>query len=172
MMRHYFKGTHRLWIDFGTSDEHIRDDYRLKCVVRAAVNAALHYEKFSREAQVSVTFCDNAYIKELNREHRGRDAATDVLSFPLYEPFEAQKAEEEPVFLGDIVVSLERAEEQAKEIGQTFFEEVAFLCIHSTLHLLGYDHETSPEDEEDMCARQRAIVAQMHNETETGSTNA
>ncbi len=160
-MKHYLKGEHRLWLDFGTSDEHIRDDYKLKCVVRAAIAATLAYEGFDHESEISVTFCDNAYIRDLNREHRGRDTATDVLSFPLYEPFEAQKEETEPVALGDIVISLERAEEQAEEIGQTFYEEVAFLCIHSTLHLLGYDHETSPEDEEDMCARQRAVVASM-----------
>ncbi len=148
-------------MNFGTSDEHIRDDYRLKCVVRAAVEATLAYENFAHETEVSITFCDNAYIRDLNRGHRGRDAATDVLSFPLYEPFEAQHETMEPVAIGDIVISLERAAEQAEEIGHSFFEEVAFLCIHSTLHLLGYDHETSPEDEEDMCARQRAIVAEM-----------
>ncbi len=163
-MKHYYKGGPRLWLDFGVSSEEIRNDYRLKCVVRAAVQAALRYEKFDKEAEVSVTFCDNAYIRDLNREHRGRDSATDVLSFPLYEAFEAQHVDEEPVSLGDIVISLERAEEQADEIGQPFYDEVAFLCIHSTLHLLGYDHERSEEDEEDMCARQRAIVASMHTE--------
>ncbi len=163
-MKHYFHGEHRVWLDFGVSDDSIRDDYSLKCVVRAAIEATLAYEHFSHESEVSVTFCDNAYIRDLNREHRGRDAATDVLSFPLYEPFLAQEEETEPVTLGDIVISLERAEEQAKEIGHPFYDEVAFLCIHSTLHLLGYDHETSPEDEEDMCARQRAIVAAMHGE--------
>ncbi len=161
-MKHFFRGAHRLWLDFGVSDDAIRDDYQLKCVVRAAIEATLAYEEFAHESEISVTFCDNAYIRELNREHRGRDTATDVLSFPLYEPFEAQEEEIEPVALGDIVLSLERAAEQAQEIGQPFMDEVAFLCIHSTLHLLGYDHETSKEDEEDMCARQRAIVASMH----------
>ncbi len=160
-MRHYFRGEHRVWLHFGTSDEHIRDDYRLKCVVRAAIEATLAYEGFEKDSELSVTFCDNAYIRTLNREHRNKDAATDVLSFPLYEAFEAQYEEVEPVPLGDIVLSLERAEEQANEIGNTFWDEVAFLCIHSVLHLLGYDHETSPEDEEEMCTHQRAIVAMM-----------
>ncbi len=161
-MKHYFGGAHRVWLDFGTSDETIRDDYSLKCVVRAAIEATLQYENFAHESEISVTFCDNAYIRELNKEHRGRDSATDVLSFPLYEPFTAQAETTEPVALGDIVVSLERAAEQAEEIGQPFYDEVAFLCIHSTLHLLGYDHELGHEEEEDMCARQRAVVAMMH----------
>ena len=65
--------------------------------------------------------------------------------------------------IGDIVISLERAREQAKEVGNTYHQEVAFLAIHSTLHLMGYDHELSPEEEEDMCARQRDIVAILNN---------
>jgi probable rRNA maturation factor len=161
MSKHPIKAGRRLKIDFGTSDEQIRADYRLKCMVRAAIAATLSYEDFRKAAEVSVTFCDNAYIRELNRTYRNRDAATDVLSFPQFEAGEAQTCEDEPVLLGDVVLSLERARQQAKELGNTYFGEVAFLCIHSTLHLLGYDHETSPEAEEDMCARQRAIVATL-----------
>jgi len=65
--------------------------------------------------------------------------------------------EGESVMLGDIVVSLERTKEQARELGNGFLSELAFLCIHSTLHLLGYDHERSPEDEEEQCRVQREI---------------
>ena len=160
-MKHWLKRDHRLWIDFGTASEEIRADYPLKTICRAAIEETLDYEGFQREAEVSVTFCDNAHIRGLNRTYREKDAPTDVLSFPQYEPGEALAAEEDPVTLGDIVISLERAREQAKEIGHPFLHEVAFLCIHSTLHLLGYDHEISPAAEEEMFSRQRAIVARL-----------
>ena len=76
--------------------------------------------------------------------------------------FELEEIDEnEPLMLGDIVISLERAKEQAKEIGNTFLEEVAFLVIHSMLHLLGYDHERSPEDEEAQCRAQKEIIANI-----------
>ncbi len=166
-MKHYCKDKYRLWLDFGEAGENIHADYRMKTAVRSAVAATLAYEHFDRETEVSVTFCDNAYIKELNRKTRNKDTATDVLSFPQFEPGEARKSPLVPVPLGDIVLSLERARTQADEVGNSFLREVAFLCIHSTLHLLGYDHETSPEDEEDMCVRQRAIIA-----TITDSRNA
>lgn len=94
------------------------------------------------------------------------------MSFPQYEPFEAARETDEPVTLGDIVISLERAAEQAKEVGHPFLDEVAFLCIHSTLHLLGYDHERSTEDEEDMCRRQRQIVAALEQKYTTKECNS
>lgn len=161
-MKHWLKREYRLWIDFGVASEGMRADYRLKSICRAAIEQALDYEGFHREAEVSVTFCDNTHIRELNRTYRGKDAPTDVLSFPQYEAGKAQTSEDEPVMLGDIVISLERAREQAKEIGHPYLHEVAFLCIHSTLHLLGYDHEISPEAEEEMFSRQRAIVGRLH----------
>ena len=100
----------------------------------------------------------------LNREYREKDAATDVLSFPMYEADELPKggdADGETVTLGDIVLSVERAAEQAAELGHSTEREIAFLCIHSTLHLLGYDHERGEEEDEDMCRRQREILLKM-----------
>ena len=115
------------------------------------------YEGIENDVELSVTLCDNEYIKALNKQHRNKDSATDVLSFPMYD-FELEEIEDdEPLMLGDIVISLERAKEQAKEIGNTFLEEVAFLVVHSMLHLLGYDHERSPEDEEVQCEAQKEI---------------
>ena len=70
-------------------------------------------------------------------------------------------SEDESLMLGDVVLSLERAHEQAKEIGNTFLEEVAFLTIHSTLHLLGYDHERSTEEDEEQCRIQRAVASAL-----------
>jgi probable rRNA maturation factor len=135
-------------------------DYYFKTVIRKAVLATLEHEKFPYDAEVSVTFCDNAYIKELNREYRGKDAHTDVLSFPIYDNGEFDLGEcISGAVLGDIVISIERAKEQAAELGNTFLYEVAFLVIHSMLHLLGYDHERSKEDDELQCRLQREIIS-------------
>ena len=107
------------------------------------------------DLEVSVTFTDNEGIRALNRTYREIDRATDVLSFPLFEETETEKQ------LGDIVLSLERCREQANEFGHSFERECAFLTVHSTLHLLGYDHVNSEEEERDMRARQTAIVTAM-----------
>ena len=149
-----------LYINFLATGKFEECDYYFKLVLRRAVLATLEHEGVPFAAEVSITICDKEYIRELNKKHRNKDSATDVLSFPLYDfTTEELYGEEEVVSLGDIVISLERAKEQAKEIGHTFLEEVAFLAIHSTLHLLGYDHERSPEDDEAQCRAQREIIA-------------
>ena len=148
-----------LYITFSASRRFEESSYSLKRVVREAVKATLDYEEFPYDAEVSVTFCDNEYIRGLNHEFRGIDKHTDVLSFPMYDNGEFDENEcSMGAVLGDIVISIERAKEQAAEIGNSFHREVAFLTIHSVLHLLGYDHERSPEDEEDQCRRQKAII--------------
>jgi probable rRNA maturation factor len=107
---------------------------------------------------------DSEKIQSLNLRFRGIDAPTDVLSFPLFD-FEGE-TDEPPVdeiqnMLGDVVLNLERTRAQAEEYGHSFEREAAFLTVHSMLHLLGYDHETSEEDEADMRVRQRAIMKRM-----------
>lgn len=129
----------------------------LRRLVKRAVLAVLDFEDFGRRAEVSVTFTDNEGIHALNREYRNVDRPTDVLSFPLFDG-EDYDTDGDAVLLGDIVISLERAQTQAEEYGHSFEREVAFLTVHSMLHLLGYDHETSPEDERDMFARQDEIL--------------
>ena len=153
-----------LRIYFDNHQDKLPLTYRLKMLVREAVEATLDYEQFGNPAEVSVTFVDNAEIKDLNKKFRGINKATDVLSFPLFD-YEGE-SEEPPVdemlgMLGDIVLSLEKAEAQAKEYGHSFEREVAFLTVHSMLHLLGYDHETGEEDEADMRARQRDVMKMM-----------
>ena len=130
----------------------------MKAIVRKAIFNTLVYEGFDSDAEVSVTFVDNERIKELNSSYRNKDSATDVLSFPLYDDFSEIIENECSVPLGDIVISLERAARQGYDIGHSIYHEVAFLCVHSTLHLLGYDHETSKEDEEEMFQKQREIM--------------
>ena len=138
--------------------------YRLKMLVREAVEATLDYEQYGNPCEVSVSFVDNAEIRDLNKKFRGIDKATDVLSFPLFD-YEGE-SEEPPVdemlgMLGDVVLSLEKAKSQAKTYGHSFEREVAFLTVHSMLHLLGYDHETGEEDEADMRRRQSEIMDLM-----------
>ena len=136
---------------------------KLRGLVRKSVNATLKYEDFQRPCEVSVTFTDNEKIRELNAQYRNIDRATDVLSFPLFdEDFE----DEEDLALGDVVLSLEKAEAQAKEYGHSFERECAFLVVHSVLHLIGYDHETSEEDEKEMFFRQEEIMKMLKLERE------
>lgn len=136
--------------------------YSMKMLIRRAVEETLAYEDIHDDCEVSVTFCDNEEIRELNRRFRNIDRATDVLSFPLFDDdgMDAH-VEELDCMLGDIVLSLERALEQAVEYGHSFEREVAFLTVHSMLHLLGYDHETSEGDEKDMRRRQSEIMERM-----------
>lgn len=154
----------KLKIDFENDQKAIPITYHLKMLVRAAIEATLDYEQYGNGVEVSVTFTDDARIQKLNRQFRNIDRPTDVLSFPL---FDYEGAEDEPPvdelmgMLGDIVVSLETAKRQAEEFGHSFERETAFLCVHSMLHLLGYDHETSEEDEADMRRRQSEILDGM-----------
>ena len=154
----------KLKIDFENGQEKVPVTYKLKMLIRRAVDATLDYEQYGNPTEVSVTFTDNAGIRALNKQYRNIDKATDVLSFPLLD-FEGEP-DEPPVdewigMLGDIVISLEQAKKQAKEYGHSFEREAAFLCVHSMLHLLGYDHETGEEDEREMRRRQREILTAM-----------
>ena len=121
------------------------------------------HQGFHNDCQVSLTFTDDEGIRRLNREFRQIDSPTDVLSFPLVDFAGGDEpAADEPEFmLGDIVISLERAEAQAEEYGHGFEREAAFLCVHSMLHLLGYDHVNSEEEELEMRRRQSEILEAM-----------
>lgn len=147
-------------IRFSATKRFEETDYYLKTIIRKAVLATLEHEKFKYDAEVSVTLCDNGYIRNLNKQYRGKDKHTDVLSFPIYDNGEFDMAEcISGALLGDIVISVERAKEQAAELGHSFIREVAFLTVHSTLHLLGYDHERSKEEDELQCRLQKEIVS-------------
>lgn len=151
-------------IYFENEQDKLPVSYQLKMLVRRAIEATLDYEQYQNACEVSVTFTDNEGIHKLNLQFRGIDRPTDVLSFPLFD-YEGE-SEEPPVddfkgMLGDIVLSLEQAQAQGEEFGHGFVREVAFLTVHSMLHLLGYDHETGEEDEADMRRRQSAIMERM-----------
>ena len=114
----------------------------IRLLIRRCCHAVLQMENFSGSAEVSVSFISNDEIRLLNAQYRNKDSATDVLSFPLGENGVFDKNENTGAFmLGDIVISAERAFEQAELYGHTIQREIAFLTVHSMLHLLGYDHE-------------------------------
>ena len=139
-------------------------------IIRDVVNESLDYEKCPYEAEVNVILTDNQAIQEINREHRQIDAPTDVLSFPMvyYEaPSDFDHVEDAvedyfnpetgELMLGDIVISVDKVEEQAEKYGHSQTRELAFLVAHSMLHLCGYDHM---EEEERLLmeARQNEIL--------------
>lgn len=131
----------------------------LNQLVKKAISATLDYENFDGIAEVNVTFCDNEEIKQLNSQFRNIQSQTDVLSFPLgengvYDINYSNGAKQ----LGDIVISVEKAVSQAEEYGHSLTREIAFLTVHSVLHLLGYDHVTSEQDEKEMFKKQDDVM--------------
>lgn len=124
-----------------------------------------NYLSLAENTEMSVTFMDNEEIRMINRDYRNKDQATDVISFALEELGEDELAihfDEEDDFdlprnIGDIMISVERAQEQAQEYGHSFDRELGFLAVHGFLHLNGYDHMT-PEDEKEMFGLQEEIL--------------
>lgn len=143
---------------FLETESEIPFDFDYKELAERVINAALEHEQFPYEAEIALTLTDNAGICATNREYRGIDQPTDVLSFPMlnYElpgdfSFLQNEREEDfnpdtgEVVLGDIIISVEKALEQAKNYGHSIEREYAFLIVHSMLHLFGYDHMEEEE---------------------------
>ena len=154
--------TLRIYFENVQTAEPVR--YALQMLVRKSILATLAYEGKEGHNEVSVTFTDNEGIRAINREYRQIDAPTDVLSFPLFDydgTSEEPPVDEMMEMLGDVVLSLETAKRQADEYGHSFEREVAFLTVHSMLHLLGYDHVNSDEEDAEMRRRQREILEGM-----------
>lgn len=131
-------------------------------LVRRCCVAVLTYEQLKGSCEVSVRFVDNEEIQKLNKQYRDIDAPTDVLSFPLgidgiYDVNKDTGAQ----MLGDIVISMERAIEQAEEFGHTLKREVGFLTVHSMLHLLGYDHEGSSIEAVRMREKEEKVLTEI-----------
>ena len=119
----------KIRVDIEDMQKAVKIPTGMRLLIRRCCHAVLDMEGFDGSAQVDVTLVDNAQIHEINRQQRNIDAPTDVLSFPLGEKL-----------LGNIVISLERAQRQAEDFGHSFNREVGYLTVHSMLHLLGYDH--------------------------------
>ncbi len=139
---------------------------RAEEIVASAIKATLAYEGFLGDTEVSLTFCDGPYIRTLNATYRGKDTETDVLSFPMFDEDEEDPLDEEIIPLGDIVLNVDRAAVQAEELSHSHLREMAFLAVHSTLHLLGYDHERGEAEDEDMCQRQKEIMTALSEKEE------
>ncbi len=134
----------------------------IRMLIRRCCNAVLIGEDFKGSAEISVTIVDNAEIHELNLKHRNIDRPTDVLSFPLgvdgvYDINNDTGAQ----MLGDIVISIEKAIEQSDLYGHSLDREIAFLTVHSMLHLLGYDHEPGGLELVRMREREEAVLTQL-----------
>ena len=132
-------------------------------LIRKAVRRALDAEGVDRPCLVSVLLTDDEGIRAVNREFRGIDRATDVLSFPMNEltpgAFDPDVGDETgALMLGDMMISLERCAAQGEEFGHGFGREIQYLTVHSVLHLLGYDHVDEGERKRQMRAREKAIM--------------
>ncbi|MBR2481309.1 MAG: rRNA maturation RNase YbeY [Oscillospiraceae bacterium] len=144
---------------------------RNKALIRKAIRTVLSMEGVTAPCEVNVCLTDDAGIHEVNLEMRNVDRPTDVLSFPMFDlvPGEAPTEEDEELFdpatgrlpLGDMVISMERVAAQAEEFGHSKRRELAYLVVHSVLHLLGYDHLDEGEEKARMRAREEAVMAEL-----------
>lgn len=123
-------------------------------IIKMSVEASLELCNIDKEYYVSVSFVDDNEIKNLNRDYRNVDKVTDVLSFPMDEEYD------DKIILGDIVINMSRVLSQAKEFGHSNRRELSYLCVHSTLHLLGYDH-IEEEDRIIMRAKEKEIMDKL-----------
>ncbi len=137
-------------------------------LMEKAAKLVVKTEGFAHPWEVSIELTDNESIREINREHREIDSPTDVLSFPLLEAVDGKPQvlpididpETKRVALGDILISAEKALEQAQNYGHSLERELAFLTVHGMLHLLGYDH-MSPEEEKTMFEKQEQVLSSI-----------
>lgn len=156
-------------------EEEVEVDFTFdyKQIAEKVVNYCIEREKFPYEAEVNLTLTDNEGIHIINKEYREIDRPTDVLSFPMLSydapgDFSFLMEENENDFnpdtgeamLGDIIISVDKVKEQAREYGHSELREFAFLITHSMLHLFGYDH-MEPEEAEVMERRQREILEEL-----------
>ena len=148
------------------AEEKLHIPYRK--IITKAVEVCIEAEKCPYEAEVSVTIVDGPAIRELNRDYRGIDKETDVLSFPMFQFRPGELPEDLSEYLdpetgllplGDMAISYEKAKAQASEFGHSVKRELGYLTIHSILHLLGYDHVDEGPMKQQMRAREEAICA-------------
>lgn len=139
-------------IYFDNRQDLIEIDEEIEMIVESSVEAALKEIEFTEDYEVSVSFVGDEEIHELNRDYRGIDRTTDVLSFPMDDEFTNM--------LGDIVININKVIEQAKEYGHSEKREISYLTVHSTLHLMGFDHEEE-EDKKEMRAVEDRVMEKL-----------
>jgi len=149
-----------LLIDCIDETEKLSEEQMLE--IERIINFAAKKQNVEQQSEVSVTFVSNERIQEINREYRDKDKPTDVISFAMEELGEGEVelvGTDMPRVLGDIIISIPKAVEQAEEYGHSFLRELGFLAVHGFLHLLGYDHMTE-EEEKEMFTLQKEILAE------------
>ncbi len=129
----------RLLIDQRTKEKKIDEKYI--SFIENAISTSLKMAGYGDDFEISFSVVDEDEIRELNRDYRGKDSVTDVLSFPIFERGEIQEGS----MLGDVVICAKRAQEQAEDFGHSYEREIIYLTVHSILHLLGFDHEEEEE---------------------------
>lgn len=139
----FLKGFNMLEVYFDNRQDEIEINENIKKLIEDSINAALAIEKIKGNIEVSVSFVGNEEIKTLNKDYRGVDATTDVLSFPLLEEFI-----DDYLPLGDVIINTSKVIEQAKEYNHSIERELSYLTVHSLFHLLGYDHLNEEEKKE------------------------
>lgn len=137
---------------------------KIEKIVEKAIKSTLKYQNYKKRCEVSVSFVDDKQIQEINNQYRNMDKPTDVLSFPIIDFNEEQDDKFGYdcgfLMLGDIIISMEKAVSQAEEYGHSVEREIGFLCVHSTLHLLGFDHDNE-ENTKIMREKEEAILGEM-----------
>lgn len=128
---------------------------KIKTLVEKSIASVLKVEGIDDEVEVSVSFVGDEEIKDLNRDYRGVDRSTDVLSFPMDDEFIIDKR-----ILGDVIINTRRVMEQAEELGHSHERELSYLTVHSILHLLGYDH-IDDEDKKKMREREKLSMKEL-----------
>ena len=153
-------------MEINVQPENLSLPLKTKETVQNVLRRTANLLELGPDVEISVLLVDNETIRTLNRDYRDKDAATDVLSFPMEEDLPDEAAPQiiggpTERMLGDLVISVERAVEQAAEYGHAVERELAFLTVHGLLHLLGYDHEQGPEAEIEMQAEEKRILSAL-----------
>lgn len=142
-----------IYYDDRQDDIKITDE--IKNLIEKSIAAVLKVENLHENVEVSVSFVGDEEIRDLNRDYRGVDKSTDVLSFPMDDEFIIDNR-----ILGDVIINTRRVMEQAKELGHSNERELSYLTVHSILHLLGYDH-MEDEDKKEMREREKLAMKEL-----------
>lgn len=155
----------KLKVYIKNNQSEVKPPVGIRLLIRRCCQAVLATEGFNRDAEVSVSFVSNKEIQKLNKIYRNKNCSTDVLSFPLLSDWKREIEENQVdghvIMLGDVVISLETALKQANMYGHSIEREIGFLTVHSMLHLLGYDHETSTLEERIMREKEEAVLEKL-----------
>ncbi|MDU6783236.1 MAG: rRNA maturation RNase YbeY [Peptoniphilus harei] len=142
-------------IYYDDRQDDIKITEEIKNLIEKSIAAVLKIEKLDENVEVSVSFVGDDEIRDLNREYRGVDKSTDVLSFPMDDEFIIDNR-----ILGDVIINTRRVMEQAEELGHSNERELSYLTVHSILHLLGYDH-MEDEDKKEMREREKLAMKEL-----------